>query len=57
MGLQQISLPAPIPVPDTFPALFWAYAFIWALLGIYIISLGIRLARIEKKVSEEHDRN
>ncbi|MBX7142894.1 MAG: CcmD family protein [Oligoflexia bacterium] len=36
-------------VPDTFPSLFWGYAVIWCLLGAYIVSLGFRLRRLERK--------
>jgi len=36
-------------VPNTFPALFQAYTVVWGLLVVYIISLGIRLRRVERK--------
>lgn len=36
-------------VPDTFPSLFWGYSVIWMLLGGYIVSLGFRLRKIERK--------
>jgi CcmD family protein len=35
-------------VPNTFPALFYGYTAIWLILGVYIISLGFRLSRLEK---------
>ncbi len=35
--------------PNTFPGLFWGYLVVWGLLSAYIISLGARLARLEKK--------
>ena len=37
-------------VPNTFPDLFWGYTAIWLVLGVYIISLGIRLSRAERKI-------
>ena len=39
-------------VPDTFPSMFWGYLVFWGLLALYIVSLGVRLRRIEKKLSE-----
>lgn len=39
------------PTPDTFPALFWGYLVVWGLLAVYIITLGVRCARLEKKLS------
>ena len=39
-------------VPDTFPTLMWAYNLIWALLAIYIVFIGRRLARAEKRLSD-----
>lgn len=33
--------------PDTYQALFWGYNVIWALLVIYIASLGRRLKKLE----------
>lgn len=36
-------------VPNTFPALFAAYTVIWVLLSAYIIMLGRRIARLERK--------
>ena len=36
-------------VPDTFPDLFWAYTIIWVILAVYIISLGFRLSKLERK--------
>lgn len=37
-------------VPDTFPALMWAYNVIWAILAIYIVRLGRRLHCAEKRL-------
>ena len=39
-------------VPNTFPALFQAYSIVWGLLVIYIVSIGVRLRRIEKRLEE-----
>jgi CcmD family protein len=35
---------------DTYPDLFWAYTAVWAILAIYIASLGARLKRIERSI-------
>ncbi len=32
---------------DTFPSLFWGYSVIWALIVVYLISLGRRLSKLE----------
>ncbi|MFM1848412.1 MAG: hypothetical protein RL417_1886 [Pseudomonadota bacterium] len=37
-------------VPNTFPALFQAYSIVWGLLVVYIVSIGVRLRRIEKRL-------
>lgn len=37
-------------VPDTFPSLFWAYTVIWTLLSGYLVFLGWKLCRLEKKI-------
>jgi CcmD family protein len=39
-------------VPNTIPELFWGYTALWAILAVYILSLGARLARLEKKSDE-----
>lgn len=36
--------------PDTFPSLFWSYTVIWVVLVAYIVTLGARISRIEKKM-------
>jgi CcmD family protein len=41
------------PTPDTYPALFWGYLLIWGLLAAYILFLGFRCARLEKKLKEK----
>ena len=41
-------------VPNTFPSLFAGYTVIWALLALYIVSLGFRLSKIEKRIREEN---
>jgi CcmD family protein len=33
---------------------FWAYMVIWAVIGIYILSLGLRIRRLERR-SGQHD--
>jgi CcmD family protein len=38
--------------PDTFPALFWSYTAVWVILGVFILSLGVRLRKVEKKLGE-----
>lgn len=38
--------------PDTFPALFWGYTVIWALLVTYIVTLSRRLTNLEKKLND-----
>ena len=35
-------------VPNTFPALFWGYTVLWGILVVYLISLGVRLRRLER---------
>lgn len=36
-------------IPDTYPSLFYGYAVIWLIFGVYILSLGLRLSKLEKK--------
>jgi CcmD family protein len=38
--------------PDTFPALFWSYTVVWVLLALYIVTLGVRLSRLERRLSK-----
>ena len=33
-----------------FPYLFWAYAIIWTLIAGYLISLGVRMRRIQRQI-------
>ena len=33
-----------------FPYLFWAYAIIWTLMAGYLISLGVRMRRIQRQI-------
>ena len=40
-------------VPNTFPALFQAYSIVWGLLVVYIISLGVRLRKVERRLAED----
>ncbi|MEN9845035.1 MAG: hypothetical protein RIS36_182 [Pseudomonadota bacterium] len=41
--------------PDTFPSLFWSYTAVWAILAVYIVTLGVRLSRLEKRFSQIED--
>lgn len=41
--------------PDTYPSLFWAYTALWGVLAIYIVTLGLRLSRLEKRLSKERE--
>jgi len=36
-------------VPNTFAGMFWGYLAIWAIIVGYLISLVIRVSRLEKK--------
>lgn len=36
-------------VPNTFPGLFAAYSAIWILLSVYILRLGVRISRLERR--------
>lgn len=38
--------------PDTFPSLFWSYTAVWVVLGVYILSLGVRLRKVERKLDD-----
>lgn len=40
-------------VPNTFPSLFTGYSVLWGLLSLYIVSLGIRVARLERGRKED----
>jgi CcmD family protein len=42
-------------VPNTFPALFQAYTVVWGLLVVYIVSIGVRLRRIERRLAERSE--
>jgi CcmD family protein len=41
--------------PDTYPSLFWAYTALWGALAIYIITLGARLSRLEKRLPKDKE--
>ena len=41
--------------PDTFPSLFWSYNTIWLVLAVYIVTLGFRVSRLERRLSEKRD--
>ena len=36
-------------MPNTMPDLFWAYTAVWTILALYILSLGRRISRLEKR--------
>lgn len=38
--------------PDTYPSLFWSYTVVWVLLGLYIVSLGMRLRKVEDRTAK-----
>lgn len=40
-------------VPNTFPDLLIAYNAVWFLLGVYIVSLGLRLSKLESKFQDK----
>jgi CcmD family protein len=40
----------PEALRDTFPGMFWGYLFIWALMCLYIFTLGRRLGSLEHKL-------
>lgn len=44
-------------VPNTFPALFWGYTAIVAIVVLYVVSLGFRISRIEKRANEHKPRS
>jgi CcmD family protein len=33
--------------PDTYDSLFWSYTAVWAVLALYIWTLGVRVKRLE----------
>lgn len=35
---------------DTYPDLFWAYSAIWVMITLYMVYLGVRLHRLEKRM-------
>lgn len=41
--------------PDTFPSLFWAYTAVWVALSVYIVILGARLTRLEKRLRKDKE--
>jgi hypothetical protein len=38
-------------VPNTFPGMFWGYLVFFALVFIYVVSLAVRVRRLESKRS------
>jgi CcmD family protein len=41
--------------PDTFPSLFWSYTIVWVILAVYIIGLGVRVAKLERTLSKSKE--
>ncbi len=39
--------------PDTFDSLFWSYTAVWFFLAVYVVSLGIRVKRLENSPSND----
>lgn len=37
--------------PDTYPDLFWSYSAVWFIVAAYIAVLGVRVSRLEQKIS------
>jgi CcmD family protein len=37
-------------MPDSYPSLFIGYAVIWAIMIVYLASLGRRVSRLESKL-------
>jgi CcmD family protein len=42
---------------DTYPDLFWSYTAVWVILALYIGVLGRRLARIERALASDQNRD
>jgi CcmD family protein len=40
-------------VPDTYPDLFWSYTVVWVVLGVYLVLLGARVAKLERSLSRQ----
>jgi CcmD family protein len=36
--------------------LFWAYNVIWILLGVYVVSLGVRLRTVRRELNRMEER-
>lgn len=43
--------------PDTLPWLFWSYTAIWVIVVLYVLSLGLRLSKIEKDLERSEERS
>jgi CcmD family protein len=43
--------------PDTFPSLFWSYTAVWVIVVLYIIGLGVRVAKLERTISKSKERS
>jgi CcmD family protein len=37
--------------PDTFPSLFWSYTVVWVVLSVYIVTIGLRVSKVERALS------
>ena len=42
-------------VPNSFPALFYGYSALWLLLGLYLVSLGVRICKLERELRERRE--
>ncbi len=42
-------------VPDTFNGMFWGYLVLWLLLTIYMVSLGLRVKKLESEATESKE--
>jgi CcmD family protein len=42
--------------PNTYDALFWSYTAVWVILGVYIVILGARVARLERLLPRDSDK-
>lgn len=44
-------------MPNTFTGLFWGYTAIWVLIAAFILRLGLRVAKIEKRLQNRDSSN
>jgi len=43
--------------PDTFPSLFWSYTVVWVVLSVYIAMIGLRVSKVERKLSKSGEQS